>query len=120
MTTECTNRVGQICERMRAVREENETLRRLCVDVTIRLDAVIASKNVDIERYRAALVEIVGDAAHFDTGISLKVKQVALNALAIRTESGQLSDDSGPIAGYSALRGVDDHQPQKSIAEAGK
>lgn len=89
----------------------------------------------DRERYRAALVEItnrsyVEPSAPYWSALLIKAEQIALNALATRTESGPLSGDSGPIAGYSALRGVDDHQPQKSnssitghiqtIAEDGK
>lgn len=80
MTTECSQIVGQICERMRAVNDE------------------LAKVRAESDRYRAALVEIIDTEASRAPSQQTKSEQIALNALATRTESGQLPDDSGPIA----------------------
>lgn len=146
MSTECSEQVGQICERMRAVREENERLlaaNRYSLDMFNMINAdyqkaraendryraeidrlTVANANYEInvsamwadykcavadrERYRAALVEITNHATMLKTdpdhpelywlGIAYLVGEIASRTLAIRIESGPLSDDSGPIA----------------------
>lgn len=103
MTTECSEIVGQICERMRAVNSENERLREVSKEYIHAL-AVIRAEN---DRYRNALIDITEYAVVHKSFIPsqrdlhifwrnqfLSAREDALRALANRS----LSDDSGPIA----------------------
>lgn len=106
MTAECTDRLVACRAEVAQLREENEQLlaaNRYSLDMFNMINADYQKARSENDRYRAALVEITESGITLGKwqcwcGLCVRRMQIAKNALATHTESGQLSDDSGQIA----------------------